>query len=166
MINKLTDKQLMILVVAGLIIFFVLGKEVKNLLKGLNPFAKSDEEKESDKKIMDSIITNPKKDYWSPRYWRDQYKANGVQQILTKAKAEQLSKNLKDSISWFPFPDDTAKAEGVFKNLLYKTQVSFLSETFYNLYNIDMLSFLIDKLDTKEQKEALNRILTFTSKLN
>jgi hypothetical protein len=35
--NKLTDKQLAILVVAGLIIFFVLGKEVKDLLKGLNP---------------------------------------------------------------------------------------------------------------------------------
>jgi hypothetical protein len=164
--NKLTDKQLMILVVAGLIIFFVLGKEVKDLLKGLNPFAKSDEEKQSDKKIKDSIISNPNKNYWTPRYWQDKSKTEGVQKILTKATAEELAKRLWDSISWYPGGDDISKAEGVFKNLLYKTQVSFLSDTFQKLYKKDMLSFLIEKLDTKEQKEALNRILTFTSKLN
>jgi hypothetical protein len=166
MINKLTDKQLMILVVAGLIIFFVLGKEVKDLFKSLNPFAKSDEEEKGDKKIKDSIITNPNKNYWTPRYWQDKSKTEGVQKILTKATAEELAKRLWDSISWYPGGDDIAKAEGVFKNLLYKTQVSFLADTFQKLYKKDMLSFLIDKLDTKDQKEALNRILTFTSKLN
>ena len=164
--NKLTDKQLMILVVAGLIIFFVLGKEVKDLLKGLNPFAKSDEEKEIDKKIKDSIISNPNKNYWTSRYWQDKSKTEGVQKILTKATAEEYAKRIYDALSWYPIFEDATKAEAVFKNLLYKTQVSFLSDTFQKLYKKDLLSFLIQELDSREQKENLNRILDFTSKLN
>jgi hypothetical protein len=164
--NKLTDKQLAILVVAGLIIFFVLGKEVKDLLKGLNPFAKSDEEKANDKKIKDQLERNPKNDYWTPRYWQDKSKTEGVQKILTKATAEEYAKRIYDALSWYPVFEDATKAEGVFKNLLYKTQVSFLADTFQKLYKKDLLSFLIEELDSKEQKENLNRILTFTSKLN
>ena len=75
---------------------------------------------------------------FSPRYWKSFKKPF----ILTNAAAESFVKKLYDSVSGSLFGDDLNTIYGVFRQLKYKTQVSYLAQYFFNKYKVDLVETL------------------------
>ena len=73
---------------------------------------------------------------WLPNFWKSVPGA----MILTRAAAEKMAATLYDSFGWFNDSEDQAKA--VIRSLKFKTQLSFLSQVFTEIYGLDLLSFL------------------------
>lgn len=73
---------------------------------------------------------------FSPLYWRQFKKSHILTQVQAKAKA----KAIRDSFG--AFGDNYVRILAVFKTLNYKTQVSYLAETFAKLYKADLLQAL------------------------
>jgi hypothetical protein len=103
---------------------------------------------------------------FSPLYYKALEKRAGKNQavkLITQATREKWTKQIRDGIG--AMYDSPAQIEGVFQNLSYKSQVSFLTERFNQRYQTDLLSWLTEKLDTTAQKEALLRITQYVNGL-
>lgn len=82
----------------------------------------------------DTYLTDPGS-YWKPAY----YKKTGGR-ILTRQSAETMAKKINSSFTFLY--DDSARILGIFNQLKAKTQVSYLADVFYQLYNLDLLNTL------------------------
>lgn len=102
-------------------------------------------------------------------YWKDTYissinpKTHTFKNIGTQAKADTMVKTIYDSIGLIY--DSPEKIVGVFNQLAYKSQVCILAYNFRLKYKKDLLSFLVEKLDTEAQKKSLANILNYTNNL-
>jgi len=76
--------------------------------------------------------------------------------ILTAISADYLVKSVYDSKGWFN--DDEDKLYGVFKGLKTKSQVSYLSDIFWNKYKKDMISFIMGFLSNSDLVKLYNII--------
>jgi hypothetical protein len=100
--------------------------------------------------------------YWKPQYYK---RVGGT--IFTRAAAEQYAKKIYDALSWYN--DDINTILGVFSQVKTKSQVSFLSDIFFQKYGYDLLNYLyfgagrlwIDGLND----ENINRVISYTDKL-
>ena len=91
--------------------------------------------KKEETKIVEAELENPLSP-WQPNF----YKGKSGAPLLTMGVAEQYARTIYDSFGLF---DDCEEcAIGVFKQLRYQTQLSFLSEVFFKLYQQDLLTFL------------------------
>jgi len=81
---------------------------------------------------------------FSPNY----YKQFGNAHLLTVASARGLNKIIFDAKGYFN--DDEAAVYGVFGQLTYKTQVSFLADQFFLVYKQSLYGFLQNMFNDKE----------------
>lgn len=127
----------------------------------LNPLFKYLGLKQSEETInLDNEAVNPLS-FWSPNFWRT---VSGAK-ILTSAAVENMATDIYNSFGLFNDCEECVIS--IFKQLNYKTQVSYLSDYFYKKYGFDLLSFLRggnypqDRLSDKD----VNDINIFLSKL-
>jgi len=124
-----------IIPVAGVIAVLALGKKLSG---AFNFFGDS-----PDDKANAAIITSASA-YFSPNY----YKTKSGAVLTTVAYANTWCQTVKDSNGYFN--DDEAQVIGAFAQLKYKTQVSWMAERFYILYQKDLLGFLQSFLNDAE----------------
>jgi hypothetical protein len=114
---------------------------VRPVLVKLN-IVDSADDKRTDKDVKDhSVSVNSA---FSPTYYKGISRAT----ILTRESAEALAKTLYEAIGWL-YDDETA-VYGVFRQLKYKTQVSFLADVFYQKYKADLYQYLARNLNSTE----------------
>lgn len=81
---------------------------------------------------------------WTPKYYKDMA-AKGKIYLLTQDSLKKFADEVYNSKGYFN--DDEEKLTGVFKAINYKTQVSQLSEYFFNTYKKDLYGFMNSFLD-------------------
>jgi hypothetical protein len=118
--------------ISGVAIYFIY-KSVRGTTDLLD-ITKSKEDKE----VLQQITQND--NAWSPNYWKS-FK-NGKVQLIKEAEAERLRKIIVNSISRIPFMTNNSAILSVFKNLKYKTQVSFFADYFLRKENVDLLTYI------------------------
>ena len=82
----------------------------------------------------------PESNPFDPKYYKSAAARRAGALLLYSAKATELSRIIYNAMGYFS--DDESAVYSVFRSLQTKSQVSFLSEKFRQLYNIDMLEFL------------------------
>jgi hypothetical protein len=92
------------------------------------------------------------KNAFNPNY----YKGIVGAMLLSKADADAKAKVLYDAKD--PFDDDEDDVYGVFRQLKAKTQVSWIADRFYALYQVDLYNYLRGFLSTSEM-EVVNGIV-------
>lgn len=97
---------------------------------------------------------------FSPRFY--QLAPKGAK-LFTKAGAQKIAKQIYDAIGIIY--DSPENITGAIKQCFTQSQVSFLADTFNQLYSKDLLSYLTEKLDTAEQKQTLSDIITYVNEL-
>ena len=120
----------------GVALYFVIksGKSVTDFLH----ITTSKEEQAA----QNIITSEPKKNPFSPLFYK-QIKAKGnlkKVQLLKVSAAENLSKQLRDSIGYVS--SDYSKVLAVFSQLKYKSQVSFLADYFQKKYKDDLFQYI------------------------
>ena len=83
--------------------------------------------------------------------------------LLTDKNATAKAQGIKDAIG--KFIDDPKRIKAIFDSLKTQSQVTFLAVKFKRMFNLHLLSFLRDKLDTEEQKKVLSEILAKIDRL-
>jgi hypothetical protein len=125
--NFLKDNQS--LIIGGVVLYLVYTKILKPVSETFG-LSKSDEEKNVEKEI--TTINSP----WNPRYWR----TGQSQKIITTEQVNKFINTIWNAPGYFY--DDFDAVLGVFKQLKYKSQVSYLAEKFYQQKGKDLLSWL------------------------
>jgi hypothetical protein len=107
---------------------------LKPILEKLG-LSKSTQEEQLSKEIdvASTSIVSP----FSPRYWKEQK----VKTIITTDALNKLVSALYDAQNSFT-GDDEATIYNVFRQLKYKTQVSYLADAFQKKYKFDLLESL------------------------
>jgi hypothetical protein len=134
-LKKIQDSPILpyaIIGISGVAIYFIY-KSVRGTTDLLD-ITKSKEDKE----VLQQITQND--NAWSPNYWKS-FK-NGKVQLIKEAEAERLRKIIVNSISRIPFMTNNSAILSVFKNLKYKTQVSFFADYFLRKENVDLLTYI------------------------
>ncbi len=118
--------------VSGVAIYFIYKS-----IRGTTDLLDITKSKE-DKQVLQQIVKND--NAWSPNYWKSF--RNGNIQLIKQSEAERLRKIIVDSVSRLPFMTNDSAILSVFKNLRYKTQVSFFSDYFLKKENVDLLTYI------------------------
>jgi hypothetical protein len=134
-LKKIQDSPILpyaIIGVGGVAIYFIYKS-----IRGTTDLLDITKSKE-DKQALQQIIQND--NAWSSNYWKS-FK-NGKVQLIKQVEAERLRKIIVNSISRVPFMTNNSAILSVFKNLKYKTQVSFFADYFLKKENVDLLSYI------------------------
>ena len=109
---------------------------------------------------LDQQAANPGS-FWQPYFYKNI--SNPI--LLTRASAEALANEIYNSAGFWN--DDEDKVKAIFKSLRFQTQVSFLSDIFYQLYGADLLSWLRGGLWPQDRfsDADISEITKFLSKL-
>lgn len=102
--------------------------------------------------------------YWSPAYWKA--KSPGTKLIYDpniNAYVYSLTRKIYDGVGYLY--DNPQQIVDAFKAVNSKLGISVVASDFSYMYNQDLLSFLISKLDTAEQVKFLNSIIQYTEGL-
>jgi hypothetical protein len=96
---------------------------------------------------------------WSPGY----YKLYPGATLITVASAQMLAKRIYDSVGYIY--DTPSQALSAIKQINSKVKFSFMSEQFTKAHQLDLLSWMEQKFDTKEQKRIFAEALDYVSGL-
>lgn len=167
MVENVGSKQgqnvaIILIVLAVIVIaFLILNKTFKGSNALLETLGLKDD---ADEKATDDVLTRNKNKAENAGYWTPSlYKSKAGCKLVTRAVAERLAGEIYDSVGYFY--DTPAQAVAAFKQLKYKSQISFLTDVFSQKYKLDLKTFLNERFDTTEQKKALNDIYNYTEKL-
>jgi len=129
---KKQDNTYLILGLAGIgIAYFGILRPIFTKL-GLQSTAETREQQQAIQQAQTAPANiNP----WNPNYWKSK---GGT--IFTVATAKSKAKAIYESMG--QFTDDEEVIYGVLKSCRYKTQVSFISDNFQQMYKIDMFEYL------------------------
>jgi hypothetical protein len=133
-----------LLLAGGAIVYF---KIIKPLIDKISdPFGKGQTHKDDVKNIEQLKTEN----YFDPDF-KNELMRNNVILTLTPYGAKLYADKIYKA-KGIPYltNDDEAAIYGVFRTLKSKTQVSYLAETFFMLYNKDLKAFLQSFLNNKE----------------
>jgi len=97
-----------------------------------------------------NLQTMVNENYFSPAY----YKQFAGAPLLTVNTANAYCATIYDAQGWFN--DDESAVYGVFHQLSYKTQVSWLAERFYALYGKSLLGYLNEFMNQSELATIAN----------
>ena len=142
------NKKEIIEVFVGLIIIYAVYKMFKKIGQSLNLVA--DEKDEAAASLVED-----KGNIFSPNYWKGKKGAK----ILTTNVARDMSKRIYNAAG--TFNDNEEAVYGVFRQLTYKTQLSWLSYMFYKQYGEDLLQYITNFMNADE----LATVKQITSKL-
>ncbi len=134
--NSNETKNIAYLIFAGVGIYFI-SKFGKGVLDKLN-ITQSKEEKEAMQLVESTPDVNP----FNPGYYKTiKPKGNKKKIHLMKSSfALQFSKDIRDAIGYLT--SDYTKILNVFQKLKYKSQVSFLCETFSKKYGDNLFEYI------------------------
>ena len=124
-------------IVIGILIIYMVYKFFLSIGQKLNII---DDEQD----VAATSLVEDKGNIFSPNYWKNKKNAK----VLTTSSARALAKNLYDASG--VFNDNEEAVYGVFRQLNYKTQVSWLSYIFYKQYGEDMLQYLKSFMNNDE----------------
>jgi hypothetical protein len=96
--------------------------------------------------------------FWSPSFWSEVAKKYGTATIIGTNVANKLSDDLWDATGIFN--DDEQAIYGVFRQLQYLSQISFLAQVFYAKHGQDLYGYLKNHLNDDE----MNQIAIIVSK--
>lgn len=108
-------------------------------------------------KADQTVETNAIAPYWSGSYYRGFYNTGHKVYLLTQQQQKDYAKAIYDSKGFVN--DDEEKVTGVFRSLHYKTQVSLLSEYFYQTYKKDLYGYLNSFLDNDKEFLPIIKII-------
>jgi K+-transporting ATPase A subunit len=148
----------LIAVVIAFIVFKSLSNSVKNFFAtfGLGTSTSEDKTESQIEK------TEKKANEFSPLYWQKSPK-NKTSMLLTMAQTNQYLNTIKKAIGYiYDNPEDIV---GVFRQLKYKTQISWLADNWQKKQGSDLQAWLSDKLDTGKQRDSYLEILSITKNL-
>lgn len=130
---------------------------IKPLLESLNLMDTKDE-KDAERLRTSTEKTGFKSDYWNPNYTGSKpgYKV----MLLTESSVRSLVEKLWNASG--AFNDDEEAIYAVFRQLRYKTQVSYLALWFNRIKKKDLYTWLRDSVLNQDE---LNTVLTITNKL-
>ena len=134
--------------VIGLLIIYMIYKLFRGIGEKLNIV---DDEQD----ISASQLVEDRENIFSPNYWKKKKNAK----ILTTNSARALASNIYNAAGYFN--DNEEAVYGVFRQLTYKTQLSWLSYIFYKQYGEDLLQYLKSFMNSDE----LATVKQITSKL-
>ena len=97
--------------------------------------------------------------YWSPAYWNNVAKKYGTATIIGTNVANNLVDTLWDATGIFN--DDEEAIYGVFRQLQYLSQISFLAQVFYAKHQQDLYGYLSNHLDNAELQNIANIVSKF-----
>lgn len=106
--------------------------------------------------------------FWSPNFYKTLMQNNNVN-LLTDAAVQQFISTIRDSFGFFT--SDSNKAIGVFRQLNYQTQLSYLADKFQQQTGSDLLEYLrgqdgiVGWLWNKLSSEDIDQITQYISKL-
>lgn len=140
------DNSKTYLVVGGLLLVYIAGDKIFKKL-GLT---KTTEEQVKDQQQQANYNAMLSEQYFDPQYIADRMKKYWVR-TLTQAGAEGYAEIIYKA-KGIPYltNDDEAAVYGVFKAMSAKTQVSKLSEVFFNKYKKDLKAYLQSFLNKDE----------------
>jgi hypothetical protein len=121
---------------SGIALYFVY-----KAVKGTTNFLNITSSKE-DKTAQKIITSTPQKNPFNPSFWKEIKPKGNLKrvQLIKVNTAENLSKQLRNAIGYFT--SDYTQVMGVFSQLKYKSQVSFLSDYFQKKYKDDLFQYL------------------------
>lgn len=156
-----TTKMIIILILVVVVIIF--GSKILNVILEALGLKKGEEEKKKDAEIEAQEKTAI--DFFNPNYYRivpEGYKNMG-RDVIPYFKAKDVAKQIHDAIGYiYDTPEQIVAA---FKKARYKSDVSKISQAFAELYKIDLLAYLADKLDKDAQRTQWLSILKELNKL-
>lgn len=130
-VGKLQTSDIIpILLIAGAVIGFSF---IKQLLEGLGIWDSKDT-----KQLDDDAASGS--NWWNPSYYKTKPAYVSYTNPITKSRADQLAKYLYDQFNFLN--DDEEAAIAVFKSLPSQAAGSYLSESFRDMFGVDMLSWL------------------------
>src|SRR5690349_224871 len=138
------------LIGAGIVGFLILAFVVYKVMEKFG-LIKSEEAKklEADNVEASSTQTTP----WAPQYYKTRPKGTVIK-LITKATANQFADQIFESIG--NFYDDENGVYSIFRQLTYKSQLSFLSEVFNTRHKADLYNFLQRNFSDKEITVLIN----------
>jgi hypothetical protein len=148
-------------ILAGVIVVVLIGKKLADIIGGIGGKLGITDTAE-DKAAATAVLKAEAKDYFSPSFYKTAPPGTKVV-LMTVNNAKIKSENIYNAIG--AFMDNENQISGAFNNLITKSQVSWLAESFKKLYGLDLLNFLKTKMDTTSQKETLTTILNRLDKL-
>lgn len=134
----------------GLLLVYLFGRTLMKKL-GLLPGASD----EADDKALQQAGAEG---YFSPNYWKKMTPCT----ILTSAAAASLAKTIYQAKG--VFNDDEQAVIGAFRQIRYKTQVSYLAQVFYQTYQQDLYAYVRNfSFDHAELKTIVSFLNTLPS---
>ncbi len=160
--QKSQDLAYILIVVSIVIIaFLILNKTFKGTDSVLEALGLKDDAEE---KATNNLLAKNKNKAENAGYWTAAlYKSKAGCKLVPRAVAEKLADTIYNSVGYFT--DSPGEAVGAFKQLKYKSQISWLVDIFFQKHKLDLKTFLNERFDTDEQKTALNDIYNYTEKL-
>lgn len=102
-------------------------------------------ESPTEKQSAQQYAQAPTKNAFNPQYWRELQKSAYPKKVyfVTAKNADKMITDLYDSIHiYLPIAPDADRILGIFSQLKYKSQVSFIADKFQQKYKRDLLTFL------------------------
>lgn len=137
-ITKDIATKAIIVVVIVLLGYFLIVRPI--LMKFGIIESKEDKQRDKTAKTLGTATNSP----FSPSY----YKTIPGAMLLTRSSADKLAKELNNAIGfWY---DDENAVYGVLRQLKAKTQLSYLSDVFFQNYKMDLYQLLQRNFSDKE----------------
>lgn len=160
------DQSKLYLVIGGLLLIYIAGNKIFQKV-GLT---KSPEEKEKEQQQQQVYQAQLTEQYFDPDYYKSRMKVYKYVRLWTASSAKSLCVILYNA-KGIPYltNDDEDAVYGVFKQCSAKTQVSQLSQVFYEMYKKDLKSYLQSFLNKDEFGNVLaicNRMIEGVSNDN
>lgn len=155
-------KQEVIILLIVVVFAFVILKSLRDSVK--NFFASFGMGTSTATDAVNEVIekTEKKADEFSPLYWQKAPK-NKVASLIKMDQTKKYINAIKKGVGYVW--DNPEEIVGVFRQLKYKTQVSWIADNWQKSQGSDLQAWLGDKLDTAKQREAYLEILSITKNL-
>jgi hypothetical protein len=109
-----------------------------------------------------SVLLNPSEDLaTSDAFNQNYYKKVDSKDLLNKENADSYAKSIENSLSsWYSYLNDMDTIKSVFNSTANKSQISQISESYFNLFNTSLnidLTAHCNESQYKEIMEIINR---------
>lgn len=155
-------KQELIIGLIAIVILFFMFKGIKDAFKNLFGTFGLGSTTTDDERESEIARTEKKANEFSPLYWQKP-PSGKTSQLLTMAVTNKYLSTIKNAIGYVY--DNPEEILGVFRQLKYKTQVSWLADNWQKQHGSDLQAWLGDKLDTDKQRNTYLEILSLTKNL-
>ena len=158
----MNKKEQIIVALIGLVLAVFLIKSLRDTFKNFFATFGLGSSIEEDKVETQIEKTEKKANEFSPLYWQKAPK-NKEAALLKMDTTKKYITSIKKAIGiMYDNPEDII---GVFRQLKYKTQVSWIADNWQKTQGSDLQAWLGDKLDTAKQRDAYLEILSITKNL-